>query len=76
VSGKRYSRTPRFTVDLHSLRLHRRAAGFTCGELARALGVTESTISAWESGRTQPVGAVAQRVVEFWAPRGWDVPIV
>jgi uncharacterized protein len=46
------------------LRDARRAAGLTQAELARRAGVTQSVISAYESGRREPALATLARLVE------------
>lgn len=46
------------------LRDARRAAGLTQAELARRAGVTQSVISAYESGRREPALSTLSRLVE------------
>ena len=46
------------------LRNARRAAGMTQAELARRAGVTQSVISAYESGRREPALSTLSRLVE------------
>lgn len=43
-----------FTVDGAKIAQHRELAGMTQPELARKLGVDQSTISHWEAGRKSP----------------------
>lgn len=41
-------------MKLTNIRYHRMKAGMTQQELAKALGVTQATITQWESGKTTP----------------------
>ena len=51
------------------LRSARRAAGLTQAELARRAGVTQSVISAYESGRREPALSTLMRLVEATGSR-------
>jgi predicted nucleotidyltransferase/DNA-binding XRE family transcriptional regulator len=60
--------TIRYTTDVDGagriLRNARRAAGLTQAELALRAGVTQSVISAYESGRREPALSTLSRLVE------------
>ena len=45
----------------------RQRAGVTLAEMARTVGVTESTMSRWESGQRNPRGEAALRWMEALA---------
>lgn len=63
---------PAPTVAAGLLRLARAKAGLTQGELARAAGVTQQTLSAYETGRKEPT---LPTLMKFIAAAGLEIRI-
>ena len=51
-------------VEKITLPAARKMAGLTQKGLADACGVSESTVSSWENGRTEPTVSMAKKVAE------------
>ena len=49
---------------MHNIKELRRNAGFTQAKFAEAMGVTQSTISQWETGRVLPDTAKLPMIAE------------
>ncbi len=54
---------PRTLSEL--LRALRRQRGITAAELAREIGVSEATVTSWETGSTKPTGRGAPKLWSF-----------
>lgn len=52
-------------IEKVPLHIARKLAGLTQAELAKALGVGESTILNWEKGRTEPTIGQAKKIGEI-----------
>jgi DNA-binding XRE family transcriptional regulator len=68
---------PRLATELPMrVRYWRKRAGLKSGELARKMGLSPTTVSTWESGRSAPDHETLERVcsfcgitlVTFWSP--------
>ena len=44
----------------------RERAGFTQGEVARKLGVTDAAVSMWETGKTSPRAVLLPRIAALY----------
>ena len=54
----------------HMIRVWRHRTGLTQEDLARALGVTFSTVSRWENGHVRPSSLAWKGLVQIAAERG------
>lgn len=44
----------------------RKKAGYTQGEVAKALNITDSAVNQWESGKTRPRAGLLIRLAELY----------
>ena len=58
-----------------SLKACRVNVGASAKEMARACGVTEDTIYNWECGKYAPRARQMQKILEFFADKGFPVAL-
>lgn len=56
-------------TKLNNLKLARMRAGYTQKEVAERLGISESLVAKWETGRSRPQGERLKALAELLAAR-------
>lgn len=56
-------------IKLNNLKLARMRAGYTQKEVAERLGISESLVAKWETGRSRPRGDKLSALAELLAAR-------
>ncbi len=57
----------------HIIRAFRLRLGFTAERLARALGISITTVSRWENGHQKPSRLAWQALAQLAAENGWPL---
>lgn len=61
--------------DRITLKACRVIANVEAKELAEAIGVTVDTVYKWEKGRSSPDAALMQKIIKFYAEKGYIVTL-